>query len=315
MTKQGSVLTVGTFDGVHRGHLAVLEEIARRAKASDRKSVLVTFEPHPLEVSNPQAAPPLLTLPDEKHRLLDASPVDEVAWLAFTASLRALPPQDFVRDVLEPRFHIAELVIGHDHGFGRDRSGDVEFLRRLGKEDGFAVDVVEAVQLEDGRPISSTMIRRAVAGGDLETAARALGRPYSVSGQVLKGAGRGRTIGIPTINLAPPNPRKLLPPDGVYACVVSWEGGRAGAMANLGPRPTFGENARALEAHLFGFSGDLYGVPVLVEFVRRLRDVVKFASPQDLVAQLGRDQETAIAALKLAGQPVTFEGSKQSAQP
>ncbi len=315
MTKQGSVLTVGTFDGVHRGHRAVLEEIARRAKASDRRSVLVTFEPHPLDIVNPQAAPPLLTLPEEKRRILAQSPVDEVAVLPFTAELRALSPNEFVRDVLESRFQVGELVIGHDHGFGRGRTGDVEFLRRLGKEDGFGVDVVSAVLLADGRAVSSTMIRRAVAGGDLDTAQAALGRPYSVTGNVERGAGRGNTIGIPTINVAPPSPRKLLPPDGVYACVVTWEGGRAGAMANLGGRPTFGDHARALEAHLFGFSGDLYGAEVTVEFIRRLRDVVKFASVNDLISQLGRDRESALAALKLAGQPVTLEGSQRPAQP
>ena len=294
-----TVLTVGTFDGVHRGHQAVLAEIASRAKTSGLRSVLVTFEPHPLEVVNPSAAPPLLTLPEEKRRLLAASPVDEVAFVPFTAELRNLTPAEFVRQVLEERFHVAELVIGHDHGFGRGRTGDVEFLRKLGGEDGFAVDVVPAVLLPDGRPISSTLIRRAVAGGDLELAERALGRPYSVVGTVVHGAGRGRTIGIPTINLAAPSPRKLLPPDGVYAVRVCWEGGERGGMANLGPRPTFGEHARSLEAHLFGFEGDLYGAEVTVEFPQRLRDVIKFASVDALRAQLEQDRQSAMSALRL----------------
>ncbi len=292
-----TVVTVGTFDGVHRGHWAVLEEIARRARASGRASVLVTFEPHPLEIVNPQAAPPLLTLPDEKRLILAQSAVDRVAFVPFTAELRDYPPERFVREVLEARFEMGELVIGHDHGFGRGRAGDVDLLRRIGAEDGFAVDVVEAVLLPDGRPISSTLIRRAVAGGDLDTAARALGRPYGVSGVVERGAGRGRTIGIPTINVAPPSPRKLLPPDGVYAVTVSWRGGRRGAMANLGPRPTFGEHARALEAHLFAFEGELYGEAVSLEFVRRLRDTVRFATVDDLRAQLARDRDAALAAL------------------
>jgi riboflavin kinase/FMN adenylyltransferase len=303
MTK--TVLTVGTFDGVHLGHRAVLHEIARRAKAAHLKSVLVTFEPHPLEVINPAAAPPLLTLPDEKRAILAEMPVDQVEFVPFTEELRSFPPERFVRDVLEARFHIAELVIGHDHGFGRGRSGDEDLLRRIGKEDGFGVDVVEAVQV-DGRTVSSTMIRRAVAGGDLVTAERALGRPYSVTGVVEKGAGRGRTIGVPTINLAPPSPRKLLPPDGVYACAVRHPSGYNGAMANLGGRPTFGEAARSLEAHLFGHSGDLYGARVTVEFVRRLRDVVRFDSVDALKAQMARDQEAALAALRMWGRPVTF---------
>ena len=306
MSAGKAVVTVGTFDGVHLGHRAVLDEIARRARASGLASVLVTFEPHPLEVVNPSAAPPLLTLPDERRAILAASPVDRVAFVPFTAEMRNLTPEQFVREVLEAQFQVAELVIGHDHGFGRGRTGDVEFLRRIGSEDGFAVDVVPPVLLPDGRPISSTLIRRAVAGGDLDTALRALGRPYSLSGVVTKGAGRGRTIGVPTLNLAPPSPRKLLPPDGVYACAVAWQDRVHGAMANLGPRPTFGEPARTLEANLFGFSGDLYGAQVTVQFIRRLRDVMKFASVEALTSQLQRDREAAQAALRLWGGPVTL---------
>jgi len=299
------VLTVGTFDGVHRGHQAVLAEIARRARAAGGTSVLVTFDNHPLEVVNPQAAPPLLTLPEEKRAALAGSGVDRVESLPFTDELRALSPERFVRDVLEARYHLAELVIGHDHGFGRGRAGDVETLRRIGREDGFAVDVVPAV-LMDGRPISSTLIRRAVAGGDLETAERALGRPYGVTGAVGRGAGRGRTIGVPTVNLVPPGLRKLLPPDGVYACTVAWSGGTHGAMANLGGRPTFGEEGRTLEAHLFGVEADLYGETVTVAFLRRPRDVQRFAPADALMAQLGQDREDAVAALRMRGVPVTF---------
>jgi len=301
-----TVVTVGTFDGVHRGHWAVLEEIVRRARASGRASVLVTFEPHPLEVVNPQAAPPLLTLPDEKRLILARSAVDRVEFVPFTEELRSFPPERFVRDVLERRFDVAELVIGHDHGFGRGRAGDVALLQRIGAEDGFAVDVVPAVQLDDGRPINSSLIRRAVGGGDLETATRALGRLYSMRGTVERGAGRGRTIGIPTLNVAPPSPRKLLPPDGVYAVVVSWQGARHGAMANLGPRPTFDDHRRALEAHLFGFAGELYGETVTVEFVRRLRDVVRFGTVDDLKTQIAKDREAALAALSAPGLGVTL---------
>jgi len=300
-----TVLTIGTFDGVHLGHQGVLEEIARRARASGGISVLVTFEGHPLEVVNPQAAPLLLTLPDEKRSVLARSGIDQVVFIPFTEELRGLAPEQFVREVLEARFHLAELVIGHDHGFGRGRTGDVETLRRIGLADGFAVDVVPAV-LMDGRPISSSLIRRAVAGGDLDTAERALGRPYSVTGTVGRGTGRGRTIGVPTVNLVPPSPRKLLPPDGVYACTVAWTGGVHGAMANLGGRPTFGESGRMLEAHLFGVEADLYGLTVTVEFLRRLRDVRRFASADELGTQLARDREDALAALRLRGAPVTF---------
>jgi len=299
------VLTVGTFDGVHLGHQAVLAEIARRAAASGGRSVLVTFEPHPLEVVNPPAAPRLLTTADEKRAVLAESPVDQVAFLPFTPLLAELPPERFVREELERRYDLAELVIGYDHGFGRGRSGGVDLLRRIGREDGFEVDVVPAVVM-GGIPVSSTLIRRAVAGGDLETARTCLGRWYAVTGAVVGGGGGGGGIGVPTVNLASPHPKKLLPPDGVYAAQVAWRGERRGAMLNLGPRPTFGETGRILEAHLFGFEGDLVGETVMVEFVRRLRDVMRFASVEALRAQLARDREAAVRALTEVGGPVNL---------
>jgi riboflavin kinase/FMN adenylyltransferase len=299
------VVTVGTFDGVHRGHWAVLEEIARRAAACEGRSVLVTFEPHPLEVVNPAAAPQLLTTGEEKRAVLAESPLDEAVFLPFTPALAELPPERFVRDVLERRFALRELVIGYDHGFGRGRAGGVELLRQLGGEDGFSVDVVPAVVV-DGHPVSSTGIRRAVAGGDLPAATRWLGRRYGVTGVVERGAGRGRGLGVPTVNLVPPHPKKLLPPDGVYAAEVAWRGERRGAMLNLGPRPTFGETRRTVEAHLFDFDGDLVGETVTVAFVRRLRDVVRFPSVGALVAQLARDRADALRALTEADGPVNL---------
>jgi len=283
----GTVVTVGSFDGVHRGHQAVLAEITRRARAGGVQSLLVTFDPHPLEVVNPEAAPRLLTTGEEKREVLARMPIDRVAVLPFTRELAQLEPAQFVRQVLRAEYGMRELVLGYDHGFGRGRSGDVEMVRRLGAEDGFAVDVVDAVR-DDGQPISSTLIRTAVAHGELDRAARWLGRPYAVSGEVERGAGRGRTIGIPTINVAAP-PKKLLPPDGVYAVRVHGSWGVRGGMMNQGPRPTFGVTARGLEVHLFDFAGDVYGETVRIEWVRRLRDVRTFGSREELVAQLARD--------------------------
>jgi riboflavin kinase/FMN adenylyltransferase len=201
-----------------------------------------------------------------------------------------------VREVLIRRCGMRELVIGHDHGFGRGRSGDVNTLRRLGESDGFAVDVVDVVQL-GGHDISSTAIRRAVAGGDLRTANRLLGRPYTLSGRVVRGDGRGRTIGTPTINVGDYPERKLLPPDGVYAARVEWAGGCAGGMLNQGPKPTFGKTRRSVEVHLFGVNADLYGQWVRVEWVERLRDVSRFGSVGELTQQLERDRVAAQDAL------------------
>jgi len=290
--ERGATVTVGTFDGVHPGHRAVLTEIETRARSAGRRSLLVTFEPHPLEVVNPGAAPPLLTSGPERREVLAQTELDYVVFLRFDRQLAALSPEAFVRDVLTRRFNMKELVIGYDHGFGRGRSGDVETLRRMGKQDGFLVDVVAPVEI-GGHAVSSTQIRRAVMGGDLASAARLLGRPYSVSGRVVRGAGRGRTIGIPTINLAEVPGNKLFPPDGVYAVWVETPAGRFGAMLNQGPRPTFGEVGRTIEAHLFGFDGDLYGRWVRVEWVERLRDTRKFSSAEQLMAQLATDRQQA----------------------
>lgn len=303
----GAVVTVGTFDGVHRGHQAVLAEIVRRAERRGAASVVVTFDPHPLAVVNPAAAPRLLSLPAERQRLLAAGGVDRVVTLPFTPELARLTPEEFVRDVLRAQIGMDELVLGFDHGFGRGRSGDVDAVRRIGAADGFAVDVVDAVR-DDGQPISSTLIRTAVAHGDLALAGRWLGRLYGALGVVARGAGRGRTIGVPTINLPVPDARKLLPPDGVYAVWVTIEGrgmgdggrGRYGGMMNQGPRPTFGVSERGLEVHLFDFAGDLYGETVFVEWVRRLRDVQSFPSRDALVEQLARDAAAARDSLKQA---------------
>jgi riboflavin kinase/FMN adenylyltransferase len=297
---RGSTVTVGSFDGVHLGHQAVLREIASRAADAGRSSVLVTFEPHPLEVVNPQAAPPLLTTGPERREILAQTPLDYVFFLRFDRRLAEFSPEQFVQDVLLARCDMRELVIGHDHGFGRGRSGDVETLRRLGRELRFEVDVVDDVGVGD-QHVSSSRIRRAVGGGDLATAARMLGRPYSVSGVVGEGERRGRQIGVPTINLTGVPQQKLLPPDGVYAVLVEWRGGKAGGMMNQGPRPTFEDGRRSLEAHLFGFEGDLYGEWVKIEWVRRLRDVRRFTSVEQLRQQLERDRGLALEAL--AGGP------------
>jgi riboflavin kinase / FMN adenylyltransferase len=292
----GSTVTVGSFDGVHLGHQAVLREIDRRARGAGRASVLVTFDPHPLEVVNPGAAPPLLTTGPERLEILALSPLDYVLLVRFDRQLAELTPEEFVGRVLLERCALRELVIGHDHGFGRGRSGDVETLRRLGASHGFDVDVVPPVDF-GGQHVSSSRIRRAVAGGDLTTAGAMLGRRYGVVGRVAEGERRGRLLGVPTINLSELSPRKLLPPDGVYAVRVEWRGGSAGGMMNQGPRPTFQDGRRILEAHIFDFDGDLYGEWVRIEWIERLRDIQRFGSLEQLKQQLERDRASAVAAL------------------
>ena len=289
---QGTVVTVGTFDGVHRGHWEVLLEIRRRALATGRRSVLLTFDPHPLRIVRPGQAPPLLTTPVEKKEILAESGLDYAVFLAFTPELSRYEPRRFVTEVLVGRLGVQELVIGHDHGFGRGRSGDAETLRQIGQELGFGVDVVPPVMV-NGQPISSSAIRAALQAGDAPAAARALGRPYSVRGLVVRGDGRGRQLGFPTANLAVASSEKLIPAAGIYAIRGITRAGSFGGALHLGPRPTFVGSPPTIELHLLGFDGDLYGEEIRVDFVRRLRDVRPFDSVAALVAQMREDVEDA----------------------
>ena len=293
----GSVVTVGTFDGVHRGHVALLGRLVERARATQLHAVLVTFEPHPLEVVNPAAAPPLLTVGAERLAALTETGVDFIAVLPFTHELQRLSADEFVADVLLDRFRMRELWMGHDHHFGRNRSGDVALLLTIGQTRGFGVEVLPPVTASEGLAISSTAIRRAIAGGDLAHAAESLGRPYSISGRVVPGVGRGRAMGFRTINVALPSARKLLPPEGVYVVRVETPQGVFGGMMNLGPRPTFGETSTQLEAHLFDAEGEFYDQPVRVDVLGWLRETQKFSGPEALIAQLRADELAARAAL------------------
>jgi riboflavin kinase / FMN adenylyltransferase len=304
-----TILTIGTFDGIHRGHHAVLASLVRHAADSGLTPLVVSFEPHPLEVLNPAAAPRLLAPGDERLEVLAATGVAHVAILPFTPLLARYTAEDFVDLVLRPRFRMRGLLIGYDHGFGRGRSGDVETLRRLGATRGFDVAVVPPVVAGRGEAISSSAIRRAVTEGDLDRAAELLGRRYGAAGTVVSGARRGRLLGYPTLNVQPLSARKLLPPFGVYAVTVQTPAGEYGGMMNLGPKPTFGDEAMSLEAHLFDADDDFYDACVRVEFVRRLRDTIRFPSVEALVAQLSRDEREARRALTEIVRPRTVKGS------
>jgi riboflavin kinase/FMN adenylyltransferase len=265
----GTVVTVGTFDGLHLGHWAVLQEIGERARRRRLISVLVTFDRHPLSVVRPEAAPPVLTSPDEKKEILALSSLDYVAFLSFDKALSLHQPEEFVRFVLVDRFRVRELVIGHDHGFGRGRTGDRDTLQRLGNELGFDVDVVSPV-LANGESVSSTKIRDLVRIGAVEEAARALGRPYSVQSVVVHGLGRGRRLGFPTANLQAPGGGKLIPGSGIYAVRASLGSEVREGLLHLGPRPTFA------------------GSPPSIEEVR------PFGSADELIEQMRRDRDRAI---------------------
>ena len=293
---EGTIVTVGTFDGVHRGHWAVLQEIRERAATRGLRSVLVTFHPHPLKVVRPDSAPPLLTTPVEKKEILAESGLDYAVFLRFTVALSRYAPERFVDEVLIGRLGVRELVIGYDHGFGRGRSGDAETLRRIGEARGFDVDVVPPVHAGE-TAISSTRIRSAIASGDLADARAGLGRDYGMRAVVVRGDGRGRTLGFPTANLGGLPSDKALPPAGVYAVRGSVRAGVFDGALHIGPRPTFPGAVPSIELHLIDFDGDLYGEEVRVDFVERVRDVQRFESVDDLIAQLHRDVRRARAIL------------------
>ncbi|MDE2795378.1 MAG: bifunctional riboflavin kinase/FAD synthetase [Gemmatimonadota bacterium] len=282
------IVTVGTFDGVHRGHWSVLDEIGARAAARAGRSVLVTFDPHPLQIIRPQAAPKMLTTMDEKKVVLAGSRLDYVVFLAFTPELREYSPRCFVTEILIGGLGMSELVIGYDHGFGRGRSGNVETLRAIGAELDFAVDVVEAVHAGEAA-ISSSSIRRALAEGRLADANRGLGRPYPITGTVVPGDGRGRELGFPTANLRVHGADKLVPREGIYACYVTVPAGRFMGALHIGPRPTFPGVGDAVEVFLLDFDGELYGCEIRVELVERLRPVAAFDSADELAEQMRAD--------------------------
>lgn len=294
--QRGSAITIGTFDGVHLGHLAVLEELHRQAENQGLCSVLVTFFPHPLRIVQPEFAPPILTTADEKKDLLAETELSYAVFLPFTSRLARYSPDRFVKEILVEQLDMRHLVIGYDHGFGRGRSGGVDTLRRVGSNLGFQVHVVPAVML-DGNPVSSTRIRRTLLAGDVVGAAEALGRPYSIQGAIVKGEGRGRDLGFPTANVQVTDPDKLFPKPGVYAVRAAFRNPRflehRLGVLHLGPRPTFQGSPPSIELHLFEFEGDLYGEPVQVEFCARLRDIRPFSSAEQLIHAIKSDCDEA----------------------
>lgn len=295
-----SVVTVGTFDGVHRGHQAIVRYLVERAHEQGGQSVVVSFDPHPRAVVQGEEVP-LLTTPEERAELLEGLGLDRFIVIPFTRDFSNLSAEAYVEKILIERIGLKEIVIGYDHRFGSDRKGDPELLRRMGAQRGFTVDVISPQEVEGYGVVSSSAIRRALREeGDPQRAARMLGRPYRLQGTVVRGSGRGKEIGFPTANIEPDDARKLVPRRGVYAVRVRVErdGGGYDGMMNIGQRPTFDGTGLHLEVHLLAFEDDLYGEKLRVEFVQRLRNEQKFASVEALKEQLLKDRERCRSALE-----------------
>jgi len=288
------VLTLGNFDGVHRGHQEILRRVVATARAGHGDAVALTFQPHPTAVVAPAHAPPLIT--DWRARIdrIAAMGVDAVIVQRFTQAFSQIAAEDFVRRFLVDGLGVRAVVVGHRVSFGHNRTGHAETLRQLGTRYGFAVEVIGPVQV-GGVLVSSSAVRHAIAAGDLALARALLGRAPSACARVIHGHHRGKGLGFPTANLRLSG--CVLPPDGVYAVRAQAQGSLRAAIANLGFNPTFGDRDRSLEVHIFDFDANLYGQRIEVGFVQRLRGEVKFSSPHALVQQIARDIEAARRAL------------------
>ncbi len=291
---KNSVVTVGTFDGIHRAHREIIREVVHRAKMREGRSVVVTFDPHPKEVvASERGAVQLLSTLDERIVLLSALHVDTLLVIPFTYEFSRKSALEFYTEYVDGAVGVSEVVVGYDHTFGRDREAGTAELVSLGRDLDFSVFAVHPLT-SDGDTISSTRIRKTLAGGDVERAERMLGYPYRMAATVIGGDRRGRTIGFPTANLEPLTARKQVPGDGVYLVAVQIAGIQRYGLMNIGLRPTVSAGtARVVEVHILDFSENIYNERLDVTFLRRLRDEKKFASIADLVEQLGKDREHA----------------------
>ncbi|MBY6411057.1 bifunctional riboflavin kinase/FAD synthetase [Rhodococcus sp. BP-252] len=300
------VLTIGVFDGVHRGHAQLITRAVKSAKERGIPSVLMTFDPHPMEVVRPGSHPAQLTTLTRRAELAEELGIDVFCVMPFTPELMKLTPERYVHEILVERLHVAEVVVGENFTYGKKALGNVALLRKIGERAGFAVDGVNLLA-EHAVTFSSTYIRSCVDAGDVAAAAAALGRPHRVEGVVVHGDGRGRQLGYPTANVAPPM-YSAIPADGVYAAWFTvlgpgpimgtvTPGERHRAAVSVGTNPTFSGRTRTVEAFVLDSDGDLYGQHVAVDFVERLRGMEKFDSIDDLIEEMGRDSDRARAAL------------------
>jgi riboflavin kinase/FMN adenylyltransferase len=296
--QSNSVVTVGTFDGVHKGHRALIDAVVTKASERNARSVVVTFDPHPREIINPgKGGIKLLTTLKERCEILEDLGVDVLLVIPFDRDFSLLTSEEFVRKIIHKKVGLSEFVIGYDHHFGRDREGTIETIKKLGAELGFDSYVVSKQEMGDVT-ISSTVIRRTLAEeGNVKKAAEYLDRNYLLNGIVMHGDERGRTIGYPTANLKPEHENKVIPKNGVYAVKVRVQGEWFGGMMNIGVRPTFDDPVRTVEVNIFDFSREIYGDTIQVRFIDRIRDEQKFDGIDELKTQLDSDKQKSLEIL------------------
>lgn len=304
-----SAVTVGNFDGVHLGHRAIIGKVIEQAKRLELPSVVITFDPHPREVIFSGRSAPAITTFAERARLIAEMGVDFLVRINFTPDFAGKSADFFMSEVMD-KLAPKVVVIGHDFRFGKDREGDRDFLDQAGAKYDFEVESVPVVEV-DKKPVSSSRIRGLIQAGEMGEARSLLGVPFHLEGEVVRGHGRGKGLGFSTANLR--REARLLPPDGVYAAAAEWNGHRFPAVVNIGDNPTFGDKALSIEAHIMGFSGDLYTKRIRIALFERLRGEEKFNTPEDLVAQIEKDVARTLEVLEAEnifkdGQPVSAEG-------
>ena len=293
------VATIGFFDGVHRGHCSLLSQVVRQAAQRNRQSTVVTFDIHPRQLVNPDFQPLLLTTLDEKLQLLSLQGIDRVAVLHFDEQMASLSARDFMSVVLSRQLNVDTLVLGYDSRFGHGRTAGFSDYEAYGRSMG--IDVLRATPLlsDDGTPVSSSLVRNLLLSGNIAQANDALGRRYSLTGNVVEGFHEGRRLGFPTANLALADRQRLVPGRGVYAVWAELTGYSEPmpAMMNIGTRPTYNGSSQTLEVHIIGYEGDLYGQDVTVTFAERIRSEQPFDSPSALASQLQVDRKACIRIL------------------
>lgn len=295
------VLTIGVFDGVHRGHAELINHAVKAGRARGVPVVLMTFDPHPMEVVFPGNHPAQLTTLTRRAELVEELGIDVFLVMPFTSDFMKLTPERYIHELLVEHLHVVEVVVGENFTFGKKAAGNVDMLRKAGERFGFAVEAMSLVaehHRNETVTFSSTYIRACVDAGDMVAAAEALGRPHRVEGVVVRGDGRGRVLGFPTANVAPPM-YSAIPADGVYAARLVRRGQREPLMAavSVGTNPTFSGRERRVEAYALDFDGDLYGERLALDFVAHLRGQVRYDSVEPLIAQIRQDVERTRAAL------------------
>lgn len=284
------VITIGNFDGVHIGHKRIFEIVREKALKKGGESIVFTFEPHPVKLLVPNKGPFLITTFKEKIRLIGESGIDVIICPTFDMNFANQTPREFIENVFVNKIGVKEVVVGYDYLFGKNRRGNVNTIKELGREYGFDVEIIEPIKLGD-IIVSCTKIREYIRKGMLKEASSLLGREYYIDGVVIRGKERGRKLGFPTANLAPYN--ELLPGSGVYAARIVYSDRIFGGVVNIGDNPTFKDTPFSIEAHIFDFDKEIYGEELRIIFVDRLRDEVAFRNPEELIKQIKRDVKSA----------------------